>query len=77
MLSAKLRSNTKYPSQFSRRVIKLETLLWIVVKNGVTLGIDHLYLLSLFDLLALHFWVLVWVIVKDLTLGSEVPFLGK
>ena len=38
-------------------------------KSGVTLGLDHLYLLSLFDLLALHFsslFGLVLILYPDL-----------
>ena len=34
---------------------ELATLLGKYLKSGVTLGLDHLYLLSLFDLYALHF----------------------
>ena len=59
----------KYPSQSSHRIIELATLLGIYLESGVTLGLDHIYLLSLFDLLALHLWVLVWVIINDPTLG--------
>ena len=39
------------------------------LKSGVTLGLDHLYLLSLFDLFALHFgslFGLVLVLYPDL-----------
>ena len=43
------------PSQFSHRIIELATLLGKIRKSGVTLGLDHLYLLSLFDLFSLHF----------------------
>ena len=45
-------------------------------KNGVTLGLDHIYLLSLFDLHALHCGSLFgFVLILHLDLGA--PFLGK
>ena len=50
-----LRSNAKQPSQFSHRITELATLLGILLKSEVTFGLDHLYLLSLFDLHALHY----------------------
>ena len=43
------------PSQFSHYNIELATLLGRYLKSGVTLGLDHLYLFSLFDLLTLHY----------------------
>ena len=45
----------KKPSQFSHRITELATLLGIEFKSGVTLELDHIYLLSLFDLSALHY----------------------
>ena len=50
-----LRSNAKQPSQFSHRITELATLLGKNSKSGVTLGLDQLCLLTLFDLFALHF----------------------
>ena len=50
-----LRSNAKQLSQFSHRITELATLLGKRLKSGVTLGLDHIYLLSLFYLLALHY----------------------
>ena len=43
-------------------------------KSGVTLGLDHIYLLSLFDLFALHLWVLFGLLLKDPTTGYGAPF---
>ena len=43
------------PSQFSHRITELVTLLGRKLKSGFTLELYHLYLLSLFDLFALHF----------------------
>ena len=72
----KLQSNAKQPSELSHRIIELATLLGEILKSGVNLGLGHLYLLSLFDLFALHFWVFAWALVKDPILGSG-SLLGK
>ena len=46
----------KTPSQFSHRITELATLLGMMSsKSEVTLGLDHIYLLTLFDLLDLYF----------------------
>ena len=45
-------------------------------KSGVTLGLDHLYLLSLFDLYALHFGSLFRLLLKILHLDLG-HLLGK
>ena len=45
----------------------------LVLKSGVTLDLDHIYFVSLFDLFALHLWVLVWVYF-DFLPGSGTPF---
>ena len=50
-----LQSNSKHPSHFSHRIPELATLLGSILKSGVTLGLDHLYLLTLFNLFDLHF----------------------
>ena len=47
-----------------------------VLKSGVILGLDHIYLLSLFDLHALHYGSL-FGLAKDPTPGLGAPFFGK
>ena len=56
----------------SPTVLQNWRLCWGQVKSGVTLGLDHLYFLSLFDLHALH-WFLVWVYFDPLP-GFGAPF---
>ena len=71
-----MRSKHKTPSQFSHHVTELATLLGIFnKKSGVTLGLDHLYSLSLFDLGVLY---LVLRIVLALILHPDLGhLLGK
>ena len=46
-------------------------------KGGVTLGLDHIYLLSLFDLYALRFGSLFGLLLKNPTPGFGEHLLGK
>ena len=59
--------NAKPSSQFSRHITELATLLGIW--SGVTLGLDHIYLLSLCDLYALHYGSLFGFEILYLDLG--------
>ena len=52
--NAKRKMQTSIPKNnpgSGHRIIELAPLLGKLLKSGVTLGLDHLYLLSLFDLL--------------------------
>ena len=71
-----MRSKRKTPSQLSHRITELETLLGNKYKSGVTLGLDHIYLLTLFDLLALYFGSLFGFVLNP-TPGFGGYLLGK
>ena len=55
MLTVTFAIKRKISSQFSHRITELATLLGKNLKVGLTYGLDHLYLLTLFDLFALHY----------------------
>ena len=46
---------TQNPQVSSSTVSQNWQLCWEIYKSGVTLGLDHIYLLTLFDLYALHY----------------------
>ena len=46
----------------------------LILKSGVTLGLNHIYLLSLFDLYALHFGSLFGLLLKILHPDLRTPF---
>ena len=70
-----LRTQTQNSSsQFSHRITELTTLLGKYSKSGVTLGLDHIYLLTLFDLFALHYGSLFGLLFKILHPDLGTPF---